>query len=229
MEISVIIPCLNEKRTIRRCVEEAREGISSINKLGEVIVIDNGSSDDSIAIAIQAGARVIKAETKGYGIALRTGINNARGKYVIMADSDGSYDFRLVPKFYNKFQEGYDIVIGNRFMGGIEDGAMPFLNRYLGTPVLTMITRILFGKGFGDTQCGLRGGSKEALTHLNLKSTGFEFASEMIAKALRSNYKHIEIPVTLRLDHKDRKPHLRPWRDGFRHLKLLIILFFQRI
>ncbi len=216
MQLSVVIPCLNEKETIALCVDEAREAILRLGIIGEVVVADNGSVDGSVELAQAAGARLVQAPTRGYGAALMAGINAANGKYIVMGDSDGSHDFTQIPDFVFKLNEGYDIVIGNRFRGGIEHGAMPLLNQYVGNPILTKLTRILHGTAFGDTQCGLRGGTREALRSLELTSDHFEFASEMVVKALRSNLRLAEIPVRQRVGHSDRKPHLRPWRDGLR-------------
>ncbi|MES2216753.1 MAG: glycosyltransferase family 2 protein [Patescibacteria group bacterium] len=222
MQLSIVIPCLNEKETIVRCIEEAKQGILRLGISAEIIVADNGSSDGSVELARAAGARVVHVPVRGYGAALKAGILAAQGKYIVMGDSDGSYDFTQVPDFIRKFDEGYDIVLGNRFLGGIEPGAMPFLNQHLGNPVITVFTQILHGRAFGDTQCGLRGGTREALHSLNLQSDQFEYASEMVVKALRSNLRLAEIPVRLRHDHTDRKPHLRPWRDGLRHMRLIV-------
>jgi glycosyltransferase involved in cell wall biosynthesis len=222
MKISVVMPCLNEKQTIVGCVTEALAATKIYGSEAEVIVADNGSTDGSVGLAAKAGARVINVPTRGYGAALKAGIEASQGTYVVMGDADGSYDFSEIPNFMKSFVKGNEIVIGNRFSGGIVPGAMPFLNQYLGNPAITLVTKILHGKTFGDTQCGLRGGTKEALQALNLQSDQFEFASEMVVKALRSNFKLAEIPIKLRLDATDRKPHLRPWRDGIRHMKLIL-------
>jgi len=222
MKISIVIPCLNEEKAIGKCIEEASAGLRPFNVQSEIIVADNGSTDSSVSIAKRLGATVINVPKRGYGAALKAGILASQGEYVVMGDSDGSYDFTEVGKFIEKFEGGYDIVLGNRFLGGIEKGAMPFLNRYVGNPLLTFITRFLYGKGFGDTQCGLRGGRRQALLDLNLKSDQFEYASEMVVRALQSDFRLAEVPIHLRNDDPSRKPHLRPFRDGFRHLKFLL-------
>lgn len=226
MELSVVIPCLNEGRTLEAVIVEAKQGIVSSGATAEIIVADNGSSDDSIEIAKKCGARIVNVPAKGYGSALMAGIEAAKGKYIVMGDADGSYDFREIPKFTEKFRTGYDIVMGNRYKGGIEPGAMPFLNKYLGNPGLTALVWLLHGRKIGDTQCGLRGGSREALMGLSIKTRQFDFASEMVVRALRKKCRIAEVPVKLRPDHIERKPHLRRWRDGIMHCKLILKLAF---
>lgn len=220
--ISVVIPCLNEEKTLESCIAEAKEGISKSGLSGEVIISDNGSKDDSRSIAIENGARVIETQIKGYGSAIINGINNAKGDYVIIGDADMTYDFTEIPKFVNELESGSDLIIGNRFKGGVEKGAMPFLNKYLGNPFLSMVARVFFKIQIGDFHCGLRGIKKNVYDNLNLKSTGMEFASEMIVKAAILNFKITEIPTVLRKPPFERTPHLKPFRDGFRHLYLII-------
>jgi len=222
VEISVVLPCLNEYETVGTCVSKAISCLESRHIRGEVIVADNSSTDRSVAISKKLGAKIVHVPKKGYGAALKAGIKAAQGEFVVMGDSDGSYDFSEVSRFIKKFDEGYDIVMGNRFQGGIEHGAMPFLNRYVGNPLLTAFTRMLYGGNFGDTQCGLRGGKRSALLSLDLHSDQFEFASEMIVKTLKSSLRYAEVPVKLRKDDPDRHPHLRPFRDGLRHMILII-------
>jgi glycosyltransferase involved in cell wall biosynthesis len=220
--ISVVIPCLNEEKTLGSCIAEAKEGISKSGLSGEVIISDNGSKDDSRSIAIENGARVIETQLKGYGSAIINGINHAKGDYVIIGDADMTYDFTEIPKFVNELESGSDLIIGNRFKGGVEKGAMPFLNKYLGNPFLSMVARVFFKIQIGDFHCGLRGIKKNVYDNLNLKSTGMEFASEMIVKAAILNFKITEIPTVLRKPPFERTPHLKPFRDGFRHLYLII-------
>ncbi len=190
---------------------------------GEVLIADNGSSDGSQEIAEKLGAKVIHVKEKGYGAALSGGIKAAQGRYVIMGDSDDSYDFSNLMPFIEKLREGHDLVLGNRFRGGIQKGAMPFLHRYLGNPVLSRIGKIFFGSPVGDFHCGLRGFSKSAIESLNLVTRGMEFASEMIVKATLNDLKITEVPTTLSPDGRSRPPHLRTWRDGWRHLKFLLL------
>ena len=190
---------------------------------GEVIVADNGSTDGSRELARAAGARVVPVEAKGYGSALMGGILAARGKYVVMGDADDSYDFSHVPRFLEKLRAGYDLVMGNRFLGGIQPGAMPALHRYLGNPVLSGIGRLFFHSPCGDFHCGLRGFSKEAIERLDLRTTGMEFASEMVVKATLHGLRIGEVPTTLSPDGRSRPPHLRSWRDGWRHLRFLLL------
>ncbi len=222
MKLSIVIPCLNEELTIGSCIEQAKKGLLSLNIDSEIVVVDNGSTDRSLSIIKEKGARIISVPVRGYGNALIAGIIGAKGEYVVMGDSDGTYDFTEAVNFMQKFNEGCEIVLGNRFKGKIEKGAMPFQNRYLGNPAISFLIRLLYGKGFGDTQCGLRGGKRETLLKLRLVCTGMEFASEMAIKALESGVKIGEVPIHLHPDVPGRKPHLRPWRDGFRHLKYII-------
>jgi glycosyltransferase involved in cell wall biosynthesis len=220
--ISVVIPCLNEEKTLGSCIAEAKQGISKSGLAGEVIISDNGSTDDSRNIAIENGAEVIETQIKGYGSAIINGINNTNGDYIIIGDADMTYDFTEIPKFVDELESGSDLIIGNRFKGGVEKGAMPFLNKYLGNPFLSMVARVFFKIQIGDFHCGLRGIKKNVYDNLNLKSTGMEFASEMIVKAAILNFKITEIPTVLRKPPFERTPHLKPFRDGFRHLYLII-------
>jgi glycosyltransferase involved in cell wall biosynthesis len=223
VEISVVLPCLNESLTIERCIAKARRALEGMGAIGEVIVADNGSTDGSQAIAERAGARVVPVAQKGYGAALSGGIAAARGEWVVMGDADDSYDFAHIPRIVEKLRAGYELVMGNRFLGGIQPGAMPPLHRYLGNPVLSGIGRLLFGNPCGDFHCGLRGFSREAILRLNLRTTGMEFASEMVVKATIFGLKITEVPTTLAPDGRDRPPHLRSWRDGWRHLRFLLM------
>ncbi len=219
--ISVVIPCLNEEKTIKSCIEEAMIGIKNSKFEGEVLVSDNGSTDNSVSIALENGARVVSTDLKGYGSAIINGINNAEGEYVIVGDADMTYDFKEIPKFIESLENDFDLVIGNRFKGGIEKGAMPFLNKYLGNPFLSFVARRFFKINIGDFHCGLRGIKRSVFKNLNLRSTGMEFASEMIVKAAIMNFKINEVPTVLRKPPFPRIPHLKPFRDGFRHLYLI--------
>ncbi|HYE65334.1 MAG TPA: glycosyltransferase family 2 protein [Pyrinomonadaceae bacterium] len=222
-ELSIVMPCLNEAETLETCIRKAQEYLSLNNIAGEVVVADNGSTDGSQAIAARLGARVVPVRAKGYGSALLGGIAAARGEYVIMGDADNSYDFTGLSSFVEKLREGYDLVMGNRFRGGIKPGAMPPLHRYLGNPVLTGIGRLFFHSPCGDFHCGLRGFRKEAIMKLNLRTTGMEFASEMVVKATLHKMNITEVPTTLSPDGRSRAPHLRSWRDGWRHLRFLLL------
>ena len=217
------MPCLNEAETVVRCIEKALRAFRENGLRGEVIVADNGSTDGSQELARNAGARVVPVEEKGYGNALMGGILAADGKYVIMGDADDSYDFSHVPRFLEKLHAGHDLVMGNRFLGGIQPGAMPPLHRYLGNPVLSGIGRLFFHSPCGDFHCGLRGFSKAAIERLDLRTTGMEFASEMVVKATLHGLRIGEVPTTLSPDGRSRSPHLRSWRDGWRHLRFLLL------
>lgn len=223
MELTILMPCLNESKTLAICINKAKTFLQQNNIDGEILVADNGSTDDSQKIAIENGARVINVEEKGYGSALISGCNNALGKYVIMGDSDDSYDFLNLMPFVEKLREGYDLVMGNRFKGGIEKGAMPSLHRYLGNPVLSFIGRILYHSKIKDFHCGLRGYNKESIQTLNLHTTGMEYASEMVVQATLHKLKICEVPTTLKKDGRDCAPHLRSWSDGWRHLTFLLM------
>jgi glycosyltransferase involved in cell wall biosynthesis len=223
LELSILMPCLNEEKTLGRCVEKAKRSLRALDVRGEVIVSDNGSVDDSAAIAQRCGARVVHAERKGYGSALNAGIEAARGKFVIIGDADESYDFGELTPFLAKLREGYDLVMGNRFQGRILPEAMPPLHRYLGNPVLSGIGRILFRVPVGDFHCGLRGFRKDAALRMNLQTTGMEFASEMVVKATLLGLRITEVPITLYPDGRGRASHLRTFRDGWRHLRFLLL------
>jgi hypothetical protein len=223
MELTVLMPCLNEARTVARCVEAARRFLVGAGVEGEVLVADNGSTDGSQDLAAVAGARVISVAERGYGAALRDGIHHARGRYVIMGDADDSYDFSALQGFVAKLRDGADLVMGNRFRGGIAEGAMPPLHRYLGNPVLSFVGRLFFRTSIGDFHCGLRGFSRASIERLGLITPGMEFASEMVAKAALAGLRIEEVPTTLRPDGRGRPPHLRTWRDGWRHLRFLFL------
>ncbi|MCF3652107.1 glycosyltransferase family 2 protein [Synoicihabitans lomoniglobus] len=217
------MPCLNEALTLPDCLREARETIERLGVRGEILIADNGSTDGSQDIAEAAGARVVPVAQRGYGHALNAGIHAAKGRYIFMADADGSYDFRECGPLLETLRAGADIAMGNRFAGGIHPGAMPWKNRYIGNPVLSFLGRLFFKIPTRDFHCGLRGGSKRALTGLDLRTGGMEFASEMVIKASLSGLKMAESPVSLRPDGRDRPPHLRPWRDGWRHLRFMLL------
>jgi glycosyltransferase involved in cell wall biosynthesis len=221
--VSVVMPCLNEAETLGRCVGAARAALESAGMSGEVIVADNGSTDGSPEVASRAGARVVRVAERGYGAALIGGIAAARGRYVVMGDADYSYDFGAVPAFVRKLEEGNDLIMGSRFRGRIEAGAMPPLHRWLGNPVLSLLGRLFFRVPVSDFHCGIRAFRRDAVRQLDLKTTGMEFASEMIVKASLFGLKIAEIPVTLRPDGRSRPSHLRTWRDGWRHLRFLLI------
>ncbi len=223
LDLSVVMPCLNEGLTLGTCIRKAQATIERLGIRGEVIVADNGSTDGSQALAEKLGARVVPIESRGYGNALRGGIAAARGRYVIMGDSDESYDFTQLGDFVARLNEGYDLVMGNRFHGEIRPGAMPFLHRFLGNPVLSGLGRLFFGCPVGDFQCGLRGFRKDSIDRLELQTTGMEFSTEMVVKATLFNLRIIEIPTTLSPDGRDRPPHLRTWRDGWRYLRFLLL------
>ncbi len=223
MELSVVMPCLNEAETLATCIRKAQETLRDLGIAGEIIVADNGSTDGSQAIATRMGTRVVHVEEKGYGSALKGGILAARGKYIIIGDADDSYDFRQIGPFLEKLREGFDLVMGNRFKGGIMPGAMPPLHKYLGNPVLTRIGRVFFGSNCGDFHCGLRGFTKEVFLRIGLRTTGMEFASEMVVKATLFKMRITEVPITLSPDGRSRRPHLHTWRDGWRHLRFMLL------
>jgi glycosyltransferase involved in cell wall biosynthesis len=217
------MPCLNEAETIGACIKKAERFLKDHGVEGEILIADNGSVDGSQEIAREHGARVIPVDQKGYGSALMGGIHAALGKFIIMGDADDSYDFYHLQDFLLKLREGYDLVMGNRFKGGIAPGAMPFLHRYLGNPVLSGIGRLFFRSPVGDFHCGLRGFRRDAILALNLRTTGMEFASEMIVKASIFDCKVAEVPTTLSPAGRSRAPHLRTWQDGWRHLRFLLL------
>lgn len=223
VELSVVMPCLNEAETLAVCIKKAQEFFKRENITGEVIIADNGSTDGSQQIAENLNATVVNVPQKGYGSALRGGIEAANGKFIIMGDADDSYDFTNLMPYVLKLREGNDLVMGNRFKGGIKKGAMPFIHKYLGNPVLSFIGRLFFKSKIGDFHCGLRGFSKEAYYRMELKTTGMEFASEMIVKASLKNLKIAEVNTILSPDGRSRPPHLNTWRDGWRHLRFLVL------
>lgn len=220
--VSVVMPCLDEAETVARCVRTARSALEAAGIPGEVLVADNGSTDGSQEIAAQAGARVVPVADRGYGSALRGGFAAARGTYVVMGDADDSYDFAEVPAFLRKLEEGYDLVMGSRIRGRIEPGAMPPLHRWLGNPALSLLGRFLFGAPVSDFYCGIRAFRRDAYASVVFRTTGMEFASEMVVQAALHRLRIAEIPVTLRPDGRSRPPHLRTWRDGWRSLRFLV-------
>jgi glycosyltransferase involved in cell wall biosynthesis len=222
-ELTVVMPCLNESETLADCILQIRDAVDSQGIATEILVADNGSTDGSIEIAESLHARVVRVTAKGYGNALRGGIEAARGRYVMMGDADMSYNFGDIPKFLSDLRSGSDLVMGNRFLGGVKPGAMPPLHRYLGNPVLTTIGRLFFRCPAGDFHCGLRGFSKDAYRRMDLQTTGMEFASEMVVKSSLFGMKITEVATTLSPDGRSRPPHLRSWRDGWRHLRFLLL------
>ena len=223
IEVTVVMPCLNEAETLAVCIRKARSLFERHGIAGEVVIADNGSTDGSQEIAVRSGARVEPVAEKGYGNALRGGIAAARGRFVIMGDADDSYDFSAAFPIVEKLREGFDLVMGNRFAGGVLPGAMPPLHRYLGNPVLSFIGRLFFKSPVGDFHCGLRGFSKSAYERMELRTTGMELASEMVVKASIRGMRIAEVPVQLAKDGRSRPPHLRSWRDGWRHLRFLLL------
>ncbi len=223
IEVSIVMPCLDEAETLAACIRRAQQAIERCGLAAEIIVADNGSTDGSQAIARELGARVVDVSRKGYGSALIGGIDAALGRFVIMGDADASYDFGAIGPFVDKLNEGYDLVVGNRFLGGIEPGAMPFSHRWVGNPVLSLISRIFFHSPISDAHCGLRAFRQEAYAAMNLRATGMEFASEMVVKASLKGMRITEIPIVLHPDGRSRPPHLRTWRDGWRHLRFMLL------
>jgi glycosyltransferase involved in cell wall biosynthesis len=222
-ELSIVMPCLNESETLAICIDKAVSFMEKHHIAGEVVIADNGSTDGSQTIAQAHGARVVPVPVRGYGAALMGGIQAARGRFVIMADADDSYDLVNLMPFVEKLRGGYELVMGNRFQGGIAAKAMPPLHRYLGNPVLTGIGRLFFRSPIGDFHCGIRGFDKAAILKLDLQTTGMEFASEMVVKATLNKLRLAEVPTTLSPDGRSRPPHLRSWRDGWRHLRFLLL------
>lgn len=222
-ELTVVMPCLNEAETLETCIRKAQGFLERHQIRGEIVVGDNGSTDGSLDIARRCGARVVHVPIRGYGAALYFATVAARGRYVIMGDSDDSYDFSSLLPFVEKLRAGYELVMGNRFEGGIKPGAMPWKNRWVGTPVLTGIGRLFFHCPVRDFNCGLRGYSLEAFKKMDLRTTGMEFASEMIIKATLLGMKIVEVPTTLSPDGRSHPPHLRPWRDGWRHFRFMLL------
>jgi glycosyltransferase involved in cell wall biosynthesis len=223
LELTIVMPCLNEARTLATCVRKAQGFLERAGVRGEVVVSDNGSTDGSPQIARNLGARVVEAPTRGYGAAIYSGSKAARGRFIIVGDADDSYDFSDLAAFLAKLREGFDVVIGNRFAGGIRAGAMPWKNRYIGNPVLSGLGRRLFGAPVHDFHCGLRGYTLSAFERMDLRTTGMEFASEMVIKATMLGLAIGEVPTTLSQDGRDRSPHLRPFRDGWRHLRFMLL------
>jgi glycosyltransferase involved in cell wall biosynthesis len=223
VEVSIVMPCLNEAETIARCIQKAQRAAERLGVSAEVIIADNGSTDGSAVIARELGARVVEVARKGYGAALIGGVEAASGELVVMGDADDSYDFGEIGPFIERLRAGDDLVVGNRFAGGIEPGAMPWLHRWLGNPVLSRITRTFFHAKVGDTHCGLRAFRKDAFERMHLRATGMEFASEMVVKASLKGMRISEVPVVLHPDGRSRRPHLRTWRDGWRHLRFMLL------
>jgi hypothetical protein len=222
VEVSIVMPCLNEVETLAACIQDAQQAIERNGLSAEIIIADNGSTDGSKVVAKELGVRVIDITKKGYGNALRGGIEATRGQFVVMGDADDSYDFTAITPLIQKLRDGYDLVLGNRFAGGIQSGAMPWLHR-IGNPILTWISRLFFQTPVGDMHCGLRGFRKDAYEKMHLRATGMEFASEMVIKASLRRMRIGEVPVTLRPDGRTRPPHLRTWRDGWRHLRFMLL------
>jgi glycosyltransferase involved in cell wall biosynthesis len=223
IELSIVMPCLNEAETLATCIRKAKAAIEKDHLAAEIIVADNGSTDGSQVVAKELGVRVVDVSSRGYGSALMGGIAAARGEFVIMGDADDSYDFTAIGPLVDKLRDGYDLVMGNRFSGGIAAGAMDWSHRWVGNPVLTNISRLFFQTPVGDMHCGLRGFRKDAIDKLRLRATGMEFASEMVIKASLRRMKIAEVPVTLSPDGRSRPPHLRTWRDGWRHLRFMLL------
>jgi len=223
LELSIVMPCLNEVETLATCIHKAQRAIAKLGLAAEIIVADNGSTDGSQMVARELGVRVVDVPRKGYGSALIGGIDAARGRFVIMGDADDSYDFGAIGLLLDRLREGNDLVMGNRFAGGIQEGAMVWSHRWVGNPALTFISRMFFRTPVGDMHCGLRGFRKDAYEKLRLRATGMEFASEMVIKASLRRMKIAEVPVTLSPDGRSRPPHLRTWRDGWRHLRFMLL------
>jgi glycosyltransferase involved in cell wall biosynthesis len=223
IELSIVMPCLNEAETLAVCIDKAQAYLARSGVVGEVVIADNGSSDGSQEIAREHGARVVNVPSKGYGNALMGGIVASNGKYVVMGDADDSYDFSNLDPFMERLRAGDELVMGNRFRGGIEAGAMPPLHKYLGNPVLSTIGRVLFRSPIKDFHCGLRGFNRRSILDLHLTTTGMEFASEVVVKSTLNGLRVSEVPTTLSKDGRSRPPHLRSWRDGWRHLRFLLI------
>jgi glycosyltransferase involved in cell wall biosynthesis len=223
VELTVVMPCLNEEKTVGTCVAKAVRTMHQLGIVGEVLVVDNGSTDKSVEVARAAGARVVKHDLKGYGNALRRGFAEAQGTFVIMGDADDSYDFTDLGRFVDGLRAGADVVMGNRLAGEVKPGAMPWLHRWVGNPGLTFALNLMFQTGVGDTHCGMRGFRKDALRKMNLQMPGMELASELVIKGRLANLKVTEIPITLYPDGRDRRPHLRSFRDGWRHLRFMLM------
>ena len=223
VDVSVVIPCLNEANSLGSCIEKAQKAFADAGLRGEVVVADNGSTDGSIEIAQRNGARVVPVTQRGYGSALKAGIRSARGAFIVMGDADDSYDFSEVPRFVEQWRKGSEVVMGNRFAGEIKPGAMPWHHKYIGNPGLTALLNVLFRSGIGDSHCGMRGFTREVFERMDLRSSGMEFASEFVIKAAQIGAKTCEIPITLWKDKRGRPPHLRSFRDGWRHLRFMLL------
>jgi glycosyltransferase involved in cell wall biosynthesis len=223
LELTILMPCLNEAETLEVCIRKAQGFLTRTGISGEVLISDNGSTDGSQEIATRLGARVTNAPRRGYGAALINGIETARGRYIIMGDADDSYDFENLDPFVDRLRAGADLVMGNRFQGGIAPGAMPPLHKYLGNPVLSTIGQVFFRPNIGDFHCGMRGFNRDRIRDLDLQTTGMEFASEMVVRASLDRYRIEEVPTTLKKDGRSRPPHLRSWHDGWRHLRFLLL------
>jgi glycosyltransferase involved in cell wall biosynthesis len=223
VDVSVVIPCLNEANSLRICIEKAQKAFQDTRLRGEVVVADNGSTDGSIEIAQTAGARVIPVAQRGYGSALKAGIRAAHGAFIVMGDADDSYDFSEVPRFVEEWRKGSEVVMGNRFAGEIKPGAMPWHHKYIGNPGLTAVLNVLFRSGIGDSHCGMRGFTRDVFERMDLRSSGMEFASEFVIKAAQIGARTSEIPITLWKDKRGRPPHLRSFRDGWRHLRFMLL------
>jgi glycosyltransferase involved in cell wall biosynthesis len=223
VDVSVVIPCLNEANSLGICVQKAQKALANAGLRGEVVVADNGSTDGSVGIAERLGARVIPVAQLGYGAALKAGIRAARGAFIIMGDADDSYDFADVPRFVEKWHEGNEVVMGNRFAGEIKPGAMPWHHKYIGNPGLTALLNLFFHSGIGDTHCGMRGFTREVFERMDVRSSGMEFASEFVIKAAQIGAKTSEIPITLWKDKRGRPPHLKSFRDGWRHMRFMLL------
>lgn len=221
-ELSVVMPCLNEEKTIGICIQKAKEAIHNMGIKGEIVIADNGSTDRSVEIAKSFGARVVHEDRKGYGNAYMKGFSEARGQYIIMADSDNTYDLKDLKRFIHPLKNGYDMVVGSRFKGKIMHEAMPFLHRYIGNPILTRFLNLLFKTGISDAHCGMRSFTREAYQKMNLQTAGMEFASEMIINATKANLRVTETPITLYAN-PDRTPHLKTFSDGWRHLRFMLL------
>ena len=222
IRLSAVMPCLNEERTVGVCIEKANLAFRNLGIIGEVVIADNGSSDRSVELATALGARVVHVPKRGYGAALLAGIAAARGEYIIMADSDDSYDWLCLEPFVRSLDEGHDLVVGNRFKGGIEPGAMPRLHRYFGNPVLSWLARIVHRAPIGDFHCGMRAFRRDAFPKMNVRTSGMEFATEMIVNSVKAGLRIAEVPTRLRRDGRERPPHLRSFRDGWRHLRFIL-------
>ena len=222
IHVTAVMPCLNEERTLGACIEKAQRAFREMGIVGEVVIADNGSTDRSVGIAELLGARVVREPRKGYGSALMAGIAAARGRIVVMADADESYDWTSLGEFVRKIEEGYDLVMGNRFKGGIEPGAMPALHRYLGNPVLSTLARVMYRIPIADFHCGMRAFTRDAFLRMDVRTLGMEFATEMIVNASHAGLRIAEIPTRLYPDKRDRPPHLRSFRDGWRHLRFML-------